>query len=209
MYTQKTEEKIKETARKLFTLKGYSSTTIREIARDSQVNIALVNYYFRSKENLFKIIMEESFEKLFSLIEPIINNKDTALESKIQSLVNHYLDFLLQFPDLPLFMLNEIKNNPKHLGLKINIKKKIKQSSLILQIRQANPEINPLHIIFNLLGMLVFPFIMKPVISSVNLLKDEEFRLIIHERKKLIPAWIKFILKIELSDNILNYNEKS
>ncbi len=190
-----TQNKIKEIARKLFTRFGYSSTTIREIAKESQVNIALVNYYFRSKDNLFRIIMEESFEQLFIQIDPIINNKNTTLEEKIQSLVSNYLDFLQKFPELPLFMLNEIKNKPKHLVIKISLKKKVSQSSLMHQIKERNPYINPLHFIFNLLGMLVFPFIMKPVISSAKLINIDDFNQMISERKRLIPIWINDILE--------------
>lgn len=189
-----TERKIKETAKKLFTTNGFAATTIREIARNSGTNIALVNYYFRSKENLFKIIMEDSFDELFNQIEPILNNNQTSLKEKIHLIVNNYLDFLLKFPDLPIFILNEIKNNPEHLGNRLDIKQKLNQSSFVLQIREINPELNPIHFIFNLLGMIIFPFVMKPVISSAKLITDEEFRNIINERKKFIPLWFNQIL---------------
>lgn len=199
-----TSDKIKDTAKKLFTSKGYLSTTIRDIAKESQVNIALINYYFRSKENLFRVIMEESFEQLFKQIIPIINNKNTSLEEKIESLVNNYLEFLLEFPELPLFMLNELKNNPKHLEAKINLKSKLSKSSLLSQLKAKNSEINPLHFVFNLLGMLVFPFIMKPVISSSKLLDNEIFNQIINERKHLIPLWMNSILNSKNYIDIIN-----
>lgn len=201
-HKENTPEKIKDSARKLFTLRGYSSTTIRDIAKESNVNIALINYYYRSKDNLFRMIMEESFEQLFSYIEPIINNKNSSLEEKIQDLVNNYLDFLLKFPELPLFMLNEIKNKPKHLVIKINVKKKLSQSSLINQLKEENPNIKPLHFIFNLLGMLVFPFIMKPVIESAQFLYNDEFKIMINERKKFIPIWMKEIINSKTNKEI-------
>lgn len=53
-----TEEKIIVAARKIFTQKGFSATRTREIAEEAGVNSALVNYYFRSKKNLFHIIIE-------------------------------------------------------------------------------------------------------------------------------------------------------
>ncbi|MCX7736135.1 MAG: TetR family transcriptional regulator [Candidatus Kapabacteria bacterium] len=204
-----TSDKIKDSAKKLFTTKGYSATTIRDIAKESQVNIALINYYYRSKENLFRIIMEESFEQLFKQIIPILNNKDTTLEEKIESLVNNYLEFLLEFPELPLFVLNELKNNPKHLETKINLKKKVSKSSLINQIMAKNSEINPLHFVFNLLGMIVFPFIMKPVISSSKLLENEIFNQIINERKHLIPLWMNSIFNSKTEIDIFNQITKT
>ena len=54
-----TEEKIIAAARKLFTQKGFSATKTRDIAEEAGINLALLNYYFRSKQNLFQIIIEE------------------------------------------------------------------------------------------------------------------------------------------------------
>lgn len=61
---QTTEEKIKIAARKLFTRKGFAAVKTRDIAEEAGINLALLNYYFRSKEKLFKLIMEESFYNL-------------------------------------------------------------------------------------------------------------------------------------------------
>ena len=55
-----TEQKIKEAARKLFTEKGFDAVKTRDIAEEAGLNLALLNYYFRSKEKLFEIIMLEN-----------------------------------------------------------------------------------------------------------------------------------------------------
>ena len=44
-----TEQKIKDAARKVFMTKGFSGCTTREIAKSVGINVALLNYYFRSK----------------------------------------------------------------------------------------------------------------------------------------------------------------
>ena len=48
-----TEAKIKEAAKRVFTNKGFSGCSSREIANEAGMNVALVNYYFTSKEQLF------------------------------------------------------------------------------------------------------------------------------------------------------------
>jgi hypothetical protein len=63
--TKNTKEKILEEANKLFASNGFSGTSIREIATQADVNIAAVNYHFKSKENLYW----EVFEFNYSLIE--------------------------------------------------------------------------------------------------------------------------------------------
>lgn len=57
-----TKRKILEAAAEEFAMKGYNGTTIRDICRRAKVNVALVNYHFRSKESLYV----EMFEFLFS-----------------------------------------------------------------------------------------------------------------------------------------------
>ena len=49
---QNTKEKIIQSAFKLFAVKSYAATSIREIARDALVSLASVNYHFGSKERL-------------------------------------------------------------------------------------------------------------------------------------------------------------
>ena len=46
-----TEEKILISASKVFTEKGFSGTRTRDIAEEAGINLALLNYYFRSKKN--------------------------------------------------------------------------------------------------------------------------------------------------------------
>src|SRR5690349_7625597 len=89
-----TEEKIKEAARKVFLRKGYSATRTRDIAEESGINLALLNYYFRSKEKLFHIVMEEKFDKLFGTIIPILNEGSTTLDKKVELLASHYVNML-------------------------------------------------------------------------------------------------------------------
>ena len=52
-----TEEKIKEAARTVFMKKGFSATRTRDIADEAGINLALLNYYFRSKEKLFELVI--------------------------------------------------------------------------------------------------------------------------------------------------------
>ena len=55
-------EKILSSACKLFAEKGFKQTTVRDICRDSGSYQISINYYFGSKENLFKEVILKSFE---------------------------------------------------------------------------------------------------------------------------------------------------
>jgi len=189
-----TEEKIIEAARTVFTAKGYAATRTRDIAEEAGLNLALLNYYFRSKEKLFGLVMAEKVGQLFGIIGPIVNDEKTSLEEKIELIVPAYLEVLLQNPGLPLFVLSEIRNNPEHFSNRVQAGKILSESILVKQLLEKQSDINPLHFIINLLGMCIFPFVTKPVLQASGIVNESSFTKLIEERKKLIVKWVKQML---------------
>ena len=189
-----TEEKIKEAARKVFLKKGYAATRTRDIAEEAGINLALLNYYFRSKEKLFDLVMLEKLEKFFGAIAPILNNTTTSLEQKVTLFSNNYIDLIIANPELPLFILSEVRYNPERFVHKLPITK-VADSHFVRQLHERRPDINPLHFLMNLLGMSVFPFIMKPIFHASGVLNEKVFLTRMEERKVLIPKWINAMLK--------------
>ena len=190
-----TEEKIKEAARKVFLKKGYAATRTRDIAEEAGINLALLNYYFRSKEKLFSHVMLEKMQQFFGALFSVINDPSTKLEIKIDLIVNNYIDMLLENPDLPLFVLSEIKADPGHLGNILPVEKLTPKVSFIKQLQERRPDINPAHFLMNVLGMTVFPFIARPAFGAIGILNKNDFHTIIEERRKLVPIWVKASLK--------------
>lgn len=190
-----TEQKIVEAARKIFTQKGYAATKTRDIAEEAGINLALLNYYFGSKENLFKLIVTEKFEDLFGLISPILSNKDITLEEKIQALVRNYTKLLIENEDLPIFVLNELKNNGSIFDHILQQARTISQPIIDEQLVSNAHTISTPDFIMNIVSLTIFPFIAKPLFIASGLLKEEEFLQFIHNREKLIPEWIFAILK--------------
>ena len=189
-----TEEKIKEAAKKVFLKKGYAATRTRDIAEEAGINLALLNYYFRSKEKLFDLIMLEKLEKFFGAIAPILNNTTNSLEQKVTLFSNNYIDLIIANPELPLFILSEVRYNPERFVHKLPITK-VADSHFVRQLHERRPDVNPLHFLMNLLGMSVFPFIMKPIFHASGVLNEKVFLTRMEERKVLIPKWINAMLK--------------
>ena len=190
-----TEEKIKEAARKVFLKKGYAATRTRDIAEEAGINLALLNYYFRSKEKLFSHVMLEKMQQFFGALFSVINDPSTKLEIKVDRIVNNYIDMLLENPDLPLFVLSEIKADPGHLGNILPVEKLTPKVSFIKQLQERRPDVNPAHFLMNILGMTVFPFIARPAFGAIGILNKNDFHTIIEERRKLVPIWVKAALK--------------
>ena len=55
----KSINKILEASTKLFSLKGFKATTIRDIAKDANVNSSLISYHFNGKEGLLHKIVTD------------------------------------------------------------------------------------------------------------------------------------------------------
>ncbi len=190
-----TEEKIKEAARKVFTRKGYAATRTRDIAEEAGINLALLNYYFRSKQKLFEQIMLEKVQQLFGLIAPVLNDPSTSLESKVEVFVALYIDMISEHPDLPLFVLSEIRNHPDHFAETFHVGQLLTHSSFVQQLKEQRPDIHPLHFLMNTMSMTLFPFIAMPVFKAIGAADESQFKAMMQERKSLIPIWIKAMLK--------------
>jgi AcrR family transcriptional regulator len=196
-----TEEKIKNAARVIFTQKGYGAARTRDIAQEAGINIALLNYYFRSKEKLFEIIMLESMQGFIHSISEILNDEKTSLQEKIQILVSNYIDMMILQPNLPLFVLSELRSNPQELIVKLNFKEKLIHSHFFIQLQHAIkegkiPPIHPLHFVMNIMGMIIFPFVGSPILKNIGELDEMSFNALMQQRKILIPKWIKMMMNV-------------
>ncbi|MFT4536625.1 MAG: AcrR family transcriptional regulator [Saprospiraceae bacterium] len=196
---QGAEQKIKEAAREVFLAKGFDATKTRDIAEAADLNLALINYYFRSKKKLFDIIMMETLQSFSSGVLTILNDEKTSLKDKIALFVDHYIDLLTKNQNVAPFIINAVRDNPEEYLSKLGALEKAKSSVFIRQFQQGFingeiPAINPIHFLLNLMGLIVFPFIAQPMISVVSGIPKDNIFEMIQERKRLIPLWVESML---------------
>jgi AcrR family transcriptional regulator len=190
-----TEEKIKEAARTVFMKKGYAATRTRDIAEEAGINLALLNYYFRSKEKLFELVMMEKFQKFFGVIFPILNDTARSLEQKIEMIAENYITMLTENQDLPIFILSEIRNNPERFVSNVQLSKVLAESHFVKQLHAKRPDMNPVQLVMSILGLVVFPFLMRPLLVTAKNTDQKGFHAMMQERKAWIPKWANAILK--------------
>lgn len=194
-----TEERIKAAARKVFHQKGFAGTRTRDIAEEAGINHAMLNYYFRSKEKLFEMVMMETMAQFFKGVNLMLNDEKTSLDEKIDLIVSNYVDLLLKEPELPTFILNEVRPNPQAFVEQNPIKEALTHSVLTRQYAEAVArgeitEPNLMQAILNVIGLVIFPFIAKPILTSIVNIPEEQYKALMLQRKTLIPQWIKAIL---------------
>jgi AcrR family transcriptional regulator len=88
-------EHILIVAEELFAEKGFDGTSVRDIAQQAGVNLAMISYYFGSKEKLLESLVEFRAGYAYGILEEL--NKDQSLSpwDKIDRLVDFYVDRIL------------------------------------------------------------------------------------------------------------------
>ena len=193
------EERIKEAARKLFTEKGFDAVKTRDIAAEAGINLALLNYYFRSKQKLFDIVMIENFERFIKQLIPILGNEDLSLDEILVQVTASYIDMLKLNPGLPFFIMNEMRSDSNKLQhvkekmthVRARFLNRVEDTLLKKKLSRANLG----HMMMNFMGLIIFPFVAQPILMRVNNFNKKEFDALMEERKKLVPIWLKAIMK--------------
>ena len=190
-----TEERILDAARVVFTRSGFAAARMEDIAREADMNRALLHYYFRSKQKMFDMIFEENLKKFFGNFLIILSGND-KLELKLRKLIAAEIDMLLQNQYLPLFMLNEINRNPELVKERLlNIPQRQFIPEFISQVQQeikngTIKEVEPIQILINIISLCIFPFAGKPMIMAITGIDQTHFELMMQERKNIIADLI-------------------
>jgi len=85
---------IIETAVELFAEKGFEGTSIRDLATKADVNVAMINYYFGSKEKLFECLVKHKAAYTKDILEEIVNNGQLSEIEKIDCIIDNYVSRL-------------------------------------------------------------------------------------------------------------------
>lgn len=198
--TNTTEQQIKEAAKKIFMQKGLAGARMQDIADEAGINKAMLHYYYRSKDKLFDIIFQEAMEQLLQRVNVIFTG-EMPLQEKVAAAVDHYITFLSANPYLPIFIINELNQNPERIIERFvhapqfpDIKKFMKEM-LVEMEKGTIRKTNPMQIMINTLSMCIFPFVAKPIISNVFGMGDEQYRALMEERKKSVTEFILMSLR--------------
>lgn len=200
-----TEDKILDAAYEEFTEKGFDGSRMQSIASRAGINKALLHYYYRSKDKLFDKVFERTTQELPNYIEMIVST-DMDFEQKVRIIIEKYIDFIYQHPQIPSFIINELNRRPNNLANLIGkrlgvIEKKIPQKideMIKKEVESGNiREISVEDFIVNLLALCVFPFISRPIIANIlfNNDKSKYNKFICSRKKEVADFFINAIKK--------------
>lgn len=174
-----TEEKIKEAAKNVFLSKGFEGCTSREIAKAAGMNVALVNYYFRSKGQLFEIIFKAAMEDfMLSMIQVFKTNQ--TLQEKVRIFIDREYEFLAKHPELPNFIINEMNREEGCSNQHNELFEKIVETGIFNECDKAQAEgkmrkMNLISITLLIMSNCQYPTMAKNLMQSIHTLNEKEY----------------------------------
>lgn len=102
-----TKETILFNAMKLFGQKGFEGTSVREIAKEAGVNLAMINYYFGSKEKLFENVVEYKASGIKGVFAELQKSPVPQIE-KIDKIIDSYIERMFSNPQFHHLLHREL-----------------------------------------------------------------------------------------------------
>jgi len=87
---------IMEAAEKLFAGKGFDGTSVRDIADEAGVNLAMISYYFGSKEKLMESLFKYRGESIKLQLITMLENKELSSLQKVYALIDNYIERIMK-----------------------------------------------------------------------------------------------------------------
>jgi len=173
-FSGETEKRILEAAREVFLKKGRDGARMQEIADLAGINKALLHYYFRSKDKLFRMIFRQEIFLMLDNIFSSISDSDTCYEF-IQKFVHEYLKNISSRRNVMRFILWELENSADELAewfIEAFKKRGFTSNPVVLRVEKAIAEgeirpVDPVNFVLSLLGMCVFPFVAAPLLNRI------------------------------------------
>ncbi|PQL94434.1 TetR family transcriptional regulator [Apibacter adventoris] len=186
------EKKIINAARELFYEKGFTGTTVRDISGKAEVNLALLHYYFRTKDKIFEIVFSEAFSLLFKRLNKALSS-DVDIFEKIKLIISSYISTCAKYPQLASFIMHELSVNSEFVWTIITSYKEkqdinnnyafffeeIKKLGKEKKIQEIDPKV----LFIDIMSLSLFPFMANEFISNFLYPKKKtEFNKMIKDR---------------------------
>lgn len=187
-----TESRILKAAEKEFLTRGFSGARTTSIADAAGVNHALIHYYFRTKERLFKRVMEAKINLVANTFIVKFKDADRSFAVSLREAIAAHFDFAAQNPELPRFMFCEVMRDE---SLKRELRDKIREvaGEVLAKLQEKIDKeaatghcagVDARDIMMDIVSLNIFAVVGVPFFQSVLGVEGEEGRKMILARRK-------------------------
>lgn len=101
-----TSEKILQTANRLFVKKGYTATSMREIAAETGIGKATIYYHFPDKESIASALIKGTFSEMKEALQMMEVERDPRERIKVAVTIS--VEYLLESADIISVVRREV-----------------------------------------------------------------------------------------------------
>ena len=112
---EQSRELLIASATRLFALKGFDGTTVRDIAADAKLNVSLVSYYFDGKEGLYRACLARFGREQLGVMERLLvpptvsgSRGSEEMETKVRLAIGEFLQAQISRPEIFELVQREI-----------------------------------------------------------------------------------------------------
>lgn len=175
-----TETQIINAAKQVFLEKGFTETSMSDIAIRAGINRPALHYYFRTKERMFDAVFDDIANSFIPKVQDVFS-QETPFEEKITKAVDIYFNIMKNKPELPIFITREMQRDPQHLVetfIRLNTWQYVSKIKDVLTEGMKNGKIKEFPIefvLYTFYGMLFAPFLYKPMADIVFKTPNSDF----------------------------------
>lgn len=106
-----------EVAERLFAQQGFEAVSVRQLAKEAGTNVAMVSYYFDSKDGLFQELIASKFPHTRGVLEALAANQSLSPWEKMSRTVDLFLDMFFERRAFHAIIMREmsLKQRPDHV----------------------------------------------------------------------------------------------
>jgi len=205
IYNEKQLEII-SVAEKLFSVKGFAGTSVREIAESAGVNVAMISYYFNSKEKLMEAIFTARTARSTERLEKLIQDHTLLPFEKLELLVDDYIQKLFDQHIFYKLMYFEQMLDQNQTINKLLLQLKRNNGELITKLIEDGQQkgvfkenIDVPFLIQTILGTIIHSYMNREYYRSINNLEhlsNDEF---LTQYKVRLKKYMKDLVKLTIS----------
>lgn len=197
---------ILETAERLFAMHGFHGASVRDIAQGADVNIAMISYYFGSKERLIEAIFLKRILDVKTGLDELLKNKDLAPLEKMNRLIDL---FVARISDRPYFCRMMVRAQATEEGIPTDLIMDIKKQmydmvkKLITEGQKKGAfvaDLDPLMVVSTIVGTtnhVILSQNFQRKVWNLENTPDDKFRVLLREK---VSNHLKKMFKVVLTD---------
>ncbi|MEO6547080.1 MAG: TetR family transcriptional regulator [Ferruginibacter sp.] len=129
-----------ETAERLFAERGFDGTSVRDIADEAGINVAMISYYFGSKDKLMEALFELRVGNVKIRVESLLKDESLSPIEKVNMLIDEHIERVMQKQCFYKIMVGVLVTNKNPAILKAANNVKIRNAEVVSQLIKDGQE---------------------------------------------------------------------